>query len=140
MNIANAIWGQDGYPFQADYMNQLNDYYGAELHVADFTNAADDARIEINDWISEKTEERIQDMLQPGSVSPLTRLMLVNTIYFKAGWIYLFPEDGTSEAAFTLLDGNEVTVDMMRHQYPDPCYMAQVKTTNLFVWTIKISA
>ena len=114
LNIANAIWGQKGYPFRGTYLSDLDQYYQAKLHVADFTNAAEEARLDINDWISEATEERIQDMLPPGSVDPLTRLMLVNAIYLKAGWLYLFSEELTQEETFTLLDGSEVVVDMMR--------------------------
>lgn len=113
LTIANAIWGQDGYPFRDGYLNQLDQYYQSEVHRADFKNAADEARRTINTWISEATKGRIQDLLGPGAISPLARLILATAVYFKAGWMHLFDEDLTQEAAFTRLDGSEVVVEMM---------------------------
>lgn len=43
----------------------------------------DKARVTINNWISNKTENLIQDTLPAGSLDSNTILVLVNTIYFK---------------------------------------------------------
>lgn len=41
------------------------------------------ARVTINNWISNKTENLIQDTLPAGALDSNTILVLVNTIYFK---------------------------------------------------------
>ncbi|MCJ7706568.1 MAG: serpin family protein, partial [Anaerolineales bacterium] len=69
----------------------------------------------INDWVSEETEERIQDLIPEGVIDTLTRLVLANAIYFKASWSEQFDEGGTRPQDFHLLDGSAVSVPMM-HQ------------------------
>lgn len=113
LNIANAVWAQDGYPLQPDYTVLLNEHYGAGVQSVDFANAAEDARVTINDWVSQKTDGRIPELLSPASLSPVSRLVLTNAIYFNATWQLLFDEDETYEEAFTLLDGTDVQVPMM---------------------------
>jgi serpin B len=113
LSIANALWGQEGYPFIADYLALLAEYYGAGMQSVDFATAPDEARQTINAWVSDQTQGRIQDLLQPGTVTGTTRLILANAIYFKAAWSDPFDEDFTEDGPFTLLDGSQVTVPMM---------------------------
>ncbi len=114
LNIVNAIWGQQDYEFLAEFLDLLAVNYGAGLRVLDFIGATEESRITINDWVSEQTEERIEDLIPEGLISPLTRLVLTNAIYFNAAWEYPFEEDMTEDGIFYLLDGGEVTVPMMR--------------------------
>jgi len=116
LNIANAIWGQKDYHFLATFLDVLAENYGAGLRVLDFTSEPEKSRIVINDWVSEETEERINDLLPPGSVDPLTRLVLTNAIYFNAAWQYPFEENATTDGLFHLLQGGEVTVPMMKQK------------------------
>ncbi|CAN5655631.1 hypothetical protein BH23CHL2_BH23CHL2_29430 [soil metagenome] len=115
LNIANAIWGQEGYRFLDEFLETLAEHYGAGLRVADFAKAAEATRQEINAWIEERTEGRIQDALPEGAVRESTRLVLANAIYFSAGWLFPFSEDATADGDFTLLDGSTSSVPMM-HQ------------------------
>ena len=112
-NIANAVWAQQDHPFLPEYLDLLALNYGAGIHLADFTTQAEPTRKEINHWISDQTQERIQDILSPGDLDAMTRMVLVNAIYFKADWQVQFDADDTHEAPFTLLDGSQVQVDMM---------------------------
>jgi serpin B len=112
LNIANALWGQDGYPFLEDFLNLLAANYGAGMQLVDFMNS-EAARKLINDWVSEKTEERINDLLKPGMITPDTRLVLTNAIYFKAAWLFKFEKESTYDAPFTLLDGSQVMAPTM---------------------------
>jgi serpin B len=114
LSIANAIWGQQSYPFLDVFLETLAAQYGAELGVADFETQAEAARQEINAWVAERTEGRIEEALPEGILNEMTRLVLANAIYFKAGWAYPFDEDNTSDGDLTLLDGTEATVPMMR--------------------------
>lgn len=113
LNIANSIWGQTGYSFLAEFLDVLAENYGAGLRVLDFVGAPDDSRITINDWVSEETEDKIEDLLPPGSITPATVLVLTNAIYFNAAWAYPFQEELTKDGVFYLLDGGQVTVPMM---------------------------
>ena len=114
LNIANAIWGQEGYTFLDAFLETLAAHYGAGLRIADFATAAEDARQEINAWIEDRTEGRIEEAVPEGAIDEATRLVLANAIYFSAGWLFPFDESNTADGAFTLLDGSQVTVPMMR--------------------------
>jgi len=116
LSIANALWGQIGYPFLSDYRDTLAESYDAPLRPTDFVNAPEEARTEINDWVSEATVGKIEDLMKPGSITPLTRLVLANAITFKGTWKLQFDEAYTTDAPFYRLDGSQVTVPMMRMQ------------------------
>jgi serpin B len=113
LNIANAIWGQDGYDFLPDFLDVLAENYGAGLRLLDFVGSPEDARVTINDWVSEQTEGKIQDLIAQGLIDGFTRLVLTNAIYFKAPWSFPFDSRYNEAGAFHLLDGSEVPVTMM---------------------------
>jgi len=113
LNIVNAIWGQKGYAFLSEFLDVLAENYGAGLRPLDFVNASEEARVTVNDWVSEQTEGRIEDLIPPGVIDALTRLVLTNAIYFNAAWSQPFEPRLTEEGTFHLLDGGKVTVPMM---------------------------
>ena len=114
LHIANSLWGQKGYPFLGEFLDILAEHYGAGLRVLDFAAASEEARVTINDWVSDQTKERIQDLIPPGVIDSMTRLVLANAIYFNASWNKPFEEGLTRDGPFTLPDGSRVTVPMMR--------------------------
>jgi serpin B len=114
LNIANALWGQRGYGFLQTFLDVLAENYGAGMRLVDFEDAAESARVTINEWVGEQTEGRIQDLIPPGAIDSTTRLVLTNAIYFNAAWQIPFTESRTEDAPFTRLDGSQVTVPMMR--------------------------
>ncbi|MFC1991589.1 serpin family protein [Chloroflexota bacterium] len=113
LNIVNAIWGQKDYEFLAEYLDILAENYGAGLRILDFVKEPEPSRITINDWVSDQTEGRIEDLIPQGAIDALTRLVLTNAIYFNAAWQYPFNEKATIDSTFNLLDGVKVTVPMM---------------------------
>jgi serpin B len=113
LNIVNAIWGQKDYNFLTDFLDVLAVNYGAGLRVLDFMGAPEESRVTINDWVADQTEGRIEDLIPPGLINSLTRLVLTNAIYFNAAWLNPFDEDITRDGDFYLLDGSQVTVPMM---------------------------
>ncbi|MGB5924733.1 MAG: serpin family protein [Dehalococcoidia bacterium] len=114
LNIVNAIWGQKDYSFLTDFLDVLAENYGAGLRILDFINETEESRLAINDWVSDQTEGRIEDLIPQGVITWLTRLVLTNAIYFNAAWAYPFDEDITANGPFYLLDGGQVTVPMMK--------------------------
>jgi len=122
LNIANSIWGQDGWSWLPPFLDTLALNYGAGMRLVDFAAAPNDCRVIINDWVENKTEDRIKDLLPEGIITTDTRLVLVNAIYFNAAWRFPFEKENTHPGAFNLLDGSAVTADLME-QAADIRYM-----------------
>ena len=118
LNIANALWGQADYPFNADYIALMESAYGAGIHEVDFATDPSGASQLINQWVSDQTNERIRNIVSPSDITDLTRLILTNAIYFKATWASEF--SSTEDGDFTLLDGSTVTVPLMQNQFGYP--------------------
>ena len=113
LHVVNATWGQRDYPFSEDYLDLLAVNYGAGLRLMDFVADPDGERERINQWVEDQTNERIKDLLPAGVITPLTRLVLTNAIYFLAGWDTPFEEYLTSDEPFYLIDGGEVDAPLM---------------------------
>jgi serpin B len=113
LDVANSIWGQDGFPFLDSYLDLLARNYGAGMHLTDFANQPDASRRMINDWIAQQTRDKIMDMIPEGVIDSLTRLVLANAIYFKALWRTPFDPAETKQEAFFPADGSMVNTPMM---------------------------
>ena len=113
LSIANSIWGQSGYSFLPEFLDVLGQNYGAGLRLLDFVNDTEESRLAINDWVSDETESKIEDLLQPGVLTQDTRLVLANAVYFNGSWLLPFLEGNTANGVFHLLDGGEATLPMM---------------------------
>ena len=114
LNSANAVWAQEGHPFRDSYLDVVKASYGGEVSLADFAGDPDGSRSEINGWVEQRTEGRIEDLIPPDLIDGLTRMVLVNAVYFKAGWLHPFDEHLTSRESFHLPDGGTTDVEMMR--------------------------
>lgn len=112
MSVANALWGQKGFPLKEQFLAGLADHFGAPLQRIDFAKTAV-ARKAINDWVARHTRHKILDLVPPGLPGPDTRLALANAIHFKANWKDPFSDRATHEADFTLLGGGTVRAPLM---------------------------
>lgn len=111
--VANSLWSQKGNHI-LDSFTELNDkYFDSELENVDFINHADNAILSINTWVRDNTNNKINELLQPGSVSGLTKIILCNVIYFKGAWESKFNMDNTKPASFYLAPRKQVKVPMM---------------------------
>lgn len=126
LNIANAVWAEQTYPFLQEFLDLIASNYGAGIRLADFVNQYESVRKEINNWVYDQTQEKIKDLLPEGVLSPDTRMVLVNAIYFKADWLSQFDAADTFDAPFHLLDGTDVTVKMMNQGTFMPYYQGDV--------------
>ena len=113
LNIVNSVWGQEGHPFLQPFLDTLAESYGAGVRPTNFMESPEDAREAINDWVEEHTEDRIKDLIPPGIINKLTRMVLANAIYFDAQWRHQFYEGSTKMEPFYLLDGGIIDVPMM---------------------------
>ncbi|MBN1975410.1 MAG: serpin family protein [Sedimentisphaerales bacterium] len=114
LNIANALWGQKGYNFLPEFLEINKKYFDSGLTELDFAKS-EEARKIINTWVEDKTKEKIKDLITPGALDPLTRLVLTNAIYFKGNWAVQFKEENTKPADFNVTENKKVEVPMM-HQ------------------------
>ena len=113
LTTANALWAQKDYPFEEDYFRIIEKYYDGKATNLDFKSDTEKSRKTINDWVEDKTEGGIKDIIPLGILKPSTRLVLTNTIYFKANWSSQFDIEATREQDFKLDSGKNVKVDMM---------------------------
>ena len=114
LNVANALWGQREYCFQQKFLKCLNNDYDAAMHQLDFAGATEESRQTINDWVARKTQEKIKELIRQGMLSPATRLVLTNAIYFKGNWARQFKLRQTREAPFILANKTKKNVPFMQ--------------------------
>jgi serpin B len=111
--IANALWGQQGYPWIQAFLDLAASNYGAGLREVDFAQNPEAARMTINRWVETKTQDRIKDLIARGAISPMMRLILTNAIYFKAAWANKFSDQATWDMPFQVSASNRIPVSMM---------------------------
>jgi serpin B len=116
LSIANAIWLQKDYKLLDEFTGVLEKEYGAAPIPVDYVNATEDARKTINVWVEKKTENKIKELLMPGVLNPMTRLVLTNAVYFKGMWFDTFKKENTKKGKFRVSKSNIITADMM-HKY-----------------------
>jgi len=118
--VANALWGKSGVPWRREFLAVASKNYGAGLIEVDFDRPESAAKT-INDWVENKTRNRIKNLVTPASFSTLTRLVLTNAIYFKGTWDTAFPKEGTKIEPFHRLDGTKRDAPLM-HRFGEFAY------------------
>ncbi|KTG32134.1 hypothetical protein cypCar_00016345 [Cyprinus carpio] len=102
LSLANRLYGEQSYQFVEKFLIDTKKYYEAQLEEVDFKMKPEAARVNINKWVEEKTQEKIKDLLPQGSIDSSMKLVLVNAIYFKGNWEKKFPKEATRDGQFKL--------------------------------------
>ncbi|MBN3313105.1 SPB10 protein, partial [Atractosteus spatula] len=121
LSMANRLYGEKSFHFLEQYIAETRKHYHAELEPVDFITGAEAARQNINAWVEKQTQvfccqfistlgqcsffvfpKKIKNLLAKGTIDSMTRLVLVNAIYFKGNWEKKFNEAATREAPFQL--------------------------------------
>jgi serpin B len=113
LSVANALWGQRGYPWRPEFLARQRERYGAGLTDHDLRTDWEGGRAAVNKWVERRTKDRIKDLMPPGSMNKKTRLVLANAIYFKGDWQDEFKKAATSDQPFTTADGSKAPVPLM---------------------------
>lgn len=113
LSVANRLWLDKKEELKPDYSALVETNYGASIEIADFFNEYEKARVEINNWVTEKTRDRIKNLLRPGEVNSITKLVLVNAIYFDSVWLNPFDKSVTTEEPFRTGKDKQRNVSMM---------------------------
>ncbi|NXK37432.1 SPB6 protein, partial [Piprites chloris] len=113
LRTANRLYGEKTFEFLSSFIESSQKYFHAGLEPTDFMNAWEDSRKQINVWVEERTEGKIQNLLAEGILDSLTRLVLVNAIYFKGNWEKQFSKERTTERPFQINKNETKPVQMM---------------------------
>lgn len=100
LNVANSIWGEQSVSFFPEFTTMLKDRYGSELRTVSYRSNSAGARREINNWVDEKTNSKIPELIASGILNSDTTMVLVNAIYFKAPWMHQFDKGRTEDGDF----------------------------------------
>ncbi len=113
VTIANRIWPRIGIEPDRQWIDLLAAEHDADVVPLDFANASA-SRATINEWVGDRTEGLIPDLIPEGFIDPVTTvLVLTNAIYFAADWETPFGKSGPLDGTFTTLDGTELDVSFM---------------------------
>ncbi|XP_068581175.1 leukocyte elastase inhibitor [Cebidichthys violaceus] len=113
LKLANRLYGENTANFLPQFLKATQKHYQADLKAVDFMGAPEACRAEINSWVEQQTQNKIKDLLKAGTVTPMTRLALVNAIYFKGNWMNRFDEKNTKEMPFKVNQNEARPVQMM---------------------------
>ncbi|HCM40843.1 MAG: hypothetical protein A2070_05415 [Bdellovibrionales bacterium GWC1_52_8] len=116
---ANRIWVDQRFSILPGYGQFTRKHYGAEAEKLNFQKEAEASRLAINNWVEDRTRNRIKDLFKPGDITPTTRLVLANAVYFKALWEKAFKQQKTEKADFKMMNAKKsktVLVPMMQQQ------------------------
>ncbi|XP_034429054.1 leukocyte elastase inhibitor-like isoform X2 [Hippoglossus hippoglossus] len=120
LSVANRLYGEQSSQFVEDFLGETRKHYDAELESVDFKTSHEAARLNINTWVEKQTQGKIQDVLAQGVVDKMTRLVLVNAIYFKGNWNKQFKERYTEDAQFRINKNESKPVKMMHQKTKFP--------------------
>ena len=104
-NLANRLWGYGPSEFNQEFLEVNSRYYNAPIEV----NATEG---DINAWVEKQTQNKIKDLIPPGTITSDTRLILTNAVYFKGDWKYEFKKKDTKKKEF-FAPKKSIKVEMM---------------------------
>ena len=111
--LANRVWVQEGMTLRPAFVATTRDGFRSEAGTLDFARSPEPARAAMNRWIEEKTQDRIRDLFPAGSITPATRVVLANAIYFTGLWAKPFAKERTRPVPFHVAGGAGAPVPTM---------------------------
>lgn len=110
LNLANSIWFIDDERFtvKEGFLQMNKDYYGADVYKAPFDNTTVK---DINNWVKEKTEGMIPEILD--EISKEEVMYLINALAFEAEWANIYTGNDVRNRIFTTEDGQSQDVKFM---------------------------
>lgn len=85
---ANKIYLKEGYPLKENFKAITETKFHSSVEPANFGDSQNAAK-KMNTWVEEQTNSKIKDLISPDSLDALTRLVMINAVYFKV-FIFLF--------------------------------------------------
>jgi serpin B len=116
ISIANALWSEKSVRFLKAYLGLTQNFYQAKSTNLDFKRQPEKSRLIINQWVEDKTQDKIKNLLPKGIIDSQTRLVLTNAIYFKGQWQYKFKKSQTRKMDFIAENKTLKGIKFMRMQ------------------------
>jgi serpin B len=108
---ANALWIQQGFKVNGDFIEKSMKYYDCLIDNVDFKTVGGIDRI--NEWVSSVTKNKIMHLIKPGTADGNVVMFIGNAVYFKANWVYKFDKKATTDADFSIDANRSVKTAMM---------------------------
>ncbi len=113
---ANRLFGEKSVTYEQEFLERAAGGFGAPLIPVSFMTQPEPARKLINAWVAEQTKDRIRNLVPEGAISNVTRIALVNALYFKGSWARKFDEIVTEKEDFLVGGTTPAPVQMMRQK------------------------
>ena len=113
---ANKLFIEKSLEILKSYRAGMQEFYESEITSVDYKQRTEEVREEINNWVEQKTNDKIKGLIPLGMLSSDTRLVLVNAIYFKGLWLQPFLKEDTSPGTFFVAANQTIQVQMMRQE------------------------
>ncbi|XP_052585519.1 serpin B6 isoform X1 [Peromyscus californicus insignis] len=134
LKTANKLFGEKTCDLLESFKDSCRKFYEAELEELDFQGDTEQSRQHINTWVAKKTEDKIRELLSPGTLNSDTLLVLVNAIYFKGNWENQFDKEDTREMPFKITKNEEKPVQMMFKKFTvNMTYIGEIFTKILLL-------
>jgi len=116
LHLANGLWVKTNYPLDSEFIKAIKENFKGSLEPVDFSNE-EAARKKINGWVSDQTSDKIRNLIGPNAITPDTRLVLTNAIYFKAAWETQFRKEESRREKFHVSLNKDVDAEMMKQTH-----------------------
>lgn len=103
LDIANAVWYRNSLTLKKNFSEINKNYYQTTLRSSDFNSPA--TVDEINDWVKEKTNAKIETIIE--EIQPDDLMFLLNAVYFKGKWTHPFFKEYTHQREFNTPSGKK---------------------------------
>ncbi|XP_014665175.1 PREDICTED: leukocyte elastase inhibitor A-like [Priapulus caudatus] len=122
LHVANRHFIEKKFALLDTFRQSSQDYYAAEAKAVDFVAATEAARLEINKWVADNTADNITELMKAGSLDSLTRLVLVNAVFFAGSWATPFTPRGSRPVVFHISKEKKANIMMMSKTAHFPHY------------------
>ena len=116
LNKANRLFGHKDVSLMQAFRSDTDKHYSSDMAILDFVKDIEGARQFINSWVERETKNKIRELIAPGFISDMTKLVLVNAIYFKADWVNKFDTKNTYDQDFHISEREIIQIPMMHRK------------------------
>lgn len=116
MTIINQIYAENGHEINTVFQTVAVDYFKSGIETFDFNNSQITVQM-INSFVSNKTNHKIENMIEPNAINANTGLVLINALHFKGDWEHDFDESNTFDGNFTSAGTKMRNVSYMKDEH-----------------------
>ncbi|KAG9494287.1 hypothetical protein GDO78_001902 [Eleutherodactylus coqui] len=113
VNTANAVFANSGFKMEEAFVSKNKEVFHSQVRSVDFQDRNTAASM-INQWVKNETKGMIDNLISPELLdSSMTRLIVINALYFKGLWKSQFQPENTKKRTFHGPDGKTYQVPML---------------------------